>query len=420
MSKRADGGDLSSAAHKRHTSATLEEEDPLPSATSSSLAKASSSSIPKIPLDLIADLIFPFVADRTTWNSVYCASKELHLAGKKMTPPWPDTIFNFGQQAVRNVAFSPSGSQLSFCINALQPIVHVWDRWGNEALLAGRTDYRFCLNVSSDGLCLEYSSDGKYLASGSLEDGSIRLWHTESIHATSSKISREIPTRAPEQADIVLVGIRYDFISMLSFSRTDSNLLASEGSRNGEIKLWNIKDRACIHAFSSHYGAIHSLFFAGGADSTCIAVANVGSVIRFWRGEGSSDFASETIGDAAGIGHGSTDRPVFSPSGSLLATTSVGSTLSLYELETMTKTQSIIMPGFNAACFALSPDSKELVVGNRRGKIRLVQTDDFSIQRDLTTQGGSFCMAARSIAFDPSCRVLACGDLHGTLELRSL
>jgi WD40 repeat protein len=100
-----------------------------------------------MPLDihLIAGLILPFIANRTTWNNVCCASKELYLAGKNMTPPWPKTTLNFegNGRAVRNVAFSPSGSHLAFGTD--QDRVHVWDRWGKETLLDGNTGTICCL-----------------------------------------------------------------------------------------------------------------------------------------------------------------------------------------------------------------------------------------------------------------------------------
>jgi hypothetical protein len=153
--------------------------------------------------------------------------------------------------------------------------------------------------------------------------------------------------------------------------------------------------------------------FAGGTDSACIAAANAGSVIRLWRAGGSSNFANEIIGDAASFRSNDLPLAAFSASGSFLATSKnsfreKASTLALYELETMTKTQSVVMPGFSATCFAVSPDSKQLVVGDiRMGIIRLVQTDDFSVQRDLYTRGGSSNMAVLSAAFDPACRVLA-------------
>jgi WD40 repeat protein len=90
----------------------------------------------------------------------------------------------------------------------------------------------------------------------------------------------------------------------------------------------------------------------------------------------------------------------------------------LYELDTMTKTQSVVMPGFIATHLAVSPDSKQLVVVGRKGRIRLLQTDDFSIQRDMDTTGEA--KAVCSSAFDPTCRFLAVGYQDGRLELRSL
>jgi hypothetical protein len=117
MSKRLIHGESSPAANKRHAVPQQDEEDPLPSASSSLVIhQASSSSIPTTPTHLIADLILPFVADRETWNSVCSVSKDLRLVATNMTPPWPNKSFNLGHSAW-HVAFSPSGSQLAFCIN---------------------------------------------------------------------------------------------------------------------------------------------------------------------------------------------------------------------------------------------------------------------------------------------------------------
>ena len=52
---------------------------------------------PVIPTNLIFDLILPFLQDRTTWNSICSANKELHDAGMERTPPWPETKVNLGQ-----------------------------------------------------------------------------------------------------------------------------------------------------------------------------------------------------------------------------------------------------------------------------------------------------------------------------------
>jgi WD40 repeat protein len=200
-------------------------------------------------------------------------------------------------------------------------------------------------------------------------------------------------------------------------------MLASGGS-NGEIKVWNVKEQACIHSFDSGGGSIRSLFFAGGIDSACLAATH--AIIRLWRAEGSSDFANETIGEVD-QNRNFPSGAVFSPSGSFVAVsfgtflTGNAYTLALYELETMTTTQSVVMPGSIAACVAVSPDSKQLVIGYYSGRIRLLQTYDLSIQRDLDTKGEVLAMPpVWSVAFDPTCRVLAFGCDDGRLELRSL
>jgi WD40 repeat protein len=196
--------------------------------------------------------------------------------------------------------------------------------------------------------------------------------------------------------------------------------LASGGS-NGEIKVWHVKEQAYIHSFNPGHSWISALLFAGGADTACIAASHTGSIIRLWRAEGSLDFASETIVNED-LSRAS-PKQAFSPSGSFLATGSASmtgseSTLALYDLETLIKTQSVVMPGFIATSLALSPDSKQFVVGDSIGRLRLLQTDDFSIQRDVDTKGEVISIS--SVAFDPACRVLAFGYRDGRLELRTL
>jgi WD40 repeat protein len=294
---------------------------------------------------------------------VCSASKDLWLAAKKMSPPWPNKAFNL-EHSVRHVAFSPSGSQLAFCMNnrTNQCVAHIWDRWGKETLLEGHPGHIYCM---------EYSLDWEYLASGS-ECGSIHIWRKESFHTTFSQTHMERPMRTPKQADAILLGSRLSSIMALSFSRTDSNLLASGGS-NGEIKIWNVKEQACVHSFDhGELVMIRSLFFAGGADIACLAATVDLSIIRLWRAEGTSDFASEIIGNADVSC--CSPRAVFPPSDSFVATISIrttgnvnDSTMNLYELETMTKTQSVVMSDCFACCVAVSPDSKQLVVVCSRG-----------------------------------------------------
>jgi WD40 repeat protein len=164
---------------------------------SSSGARKRQASVPPsmLPINLIALLILPFVEDRSTWNSVCCANKELRETGKRMRPPWPNATLNVGGTAVIAVAFSPCKSFLA-CSIARQTVVHVWDRYGQQTRLEGHT---------GGVLCLQYSLDGRCLASGS-SDKTIRLWHvtSEAAAAAHSSSSDESRTRG---SDIILLGL---------------------------------------------------------------------------------------------------------------------------------------------------------------------------------------------------------------------
>jgi WD40 repeat protein len=434
MSERSIGNESSTTAHKRHARATLHDEGPPPA---SPLGHSSSASITKIQMSLdihlIAGLILPFVPDRVTWNNVCCASKELYRAGKNLTPPWPNTtikVYSTTHHDVRAVAFSPSGSHLAFGTN--QGSVRVWDRWGKETILQGDTG-----PIS----CLGYSSDGRCLASGTSQCGSIRLWHTESFHTTSTKTYSDTPTARPlvHQADISILLGNHSSVAALAFSRTDSNLLAS-GGWNGEIKLWNVKEQACIHSYQALRSSdiIPTLNFSRGDRSVCNAVVLSGSMIRLWRAEGSSEFTSAVIDIPGavrrqGLPGGTVVCPAFSPCGSFLTIaystpsrdrSGIATKIDLYEVGTMIKSQSVVIPDFASVCSVVSQDSKQLVLGGTRGRSRLFQTDDLSIQRDLNTRRGGPQPTSYEpvwcVAFDPTCRVLAFGCRDGRVVLRSL
>jgi hypothetical protein len=57
---------------------------------------------PVIPINLISHLVLPFVQDRPTWNAVCSANKELHEAGMRMNPPWPQTKLELGQNVAKS------------------------------------------------------------------------------------------------------------------------------------------------------------------------------------------------------------------------------------------------------------------------------------------------------------------------------
>jgi WD40 repeat protein len=404
----------SSATRKRQATSAPLDEDPLQPASSSQEHDASS--VPSMLPNLVAALILPFVQDRSTWNSVCSANKELSEEGKRMRPPWPNTTLNVGGRAVLAVAFSPCKSFLA-CGSSVQTVLHVWDRHGKQTRLEGHT---------GGVTCLQYSLDRKYLASGS-RDKSIRLWRTiasESVaHSSSSDGSTNRCTKrgTPEaQSDITLLGHAYE-ISALAFSPTDSNILAS-GCWTGDVKLWDVINQVCIHAFNPGSFAIKTLFFSPGDNIHCYVVTMGGPMIRIVRNN--TEFAATILEPSLG----KYPCAAFSPCGTCFAAISyrvsgIKKELSLFDLRSMAKTQSVLLSDHcNFARIAMSPDGKRLATTDTYGGIGLFECHDRTIHKyvDTIEHGSDKAVGLCPVAFDPTSRCFAVGCIDGRVKLRTL
>jgi WD40 repeat protein len=439
MSNRSSsGGEESSSALDRKrqaksTPASLDNEDPLQPASSSEEHDASP--VPSmLPINLIAALILPYVQDRSTWNSVCRANKELNKAGKRMMPPWPNTTLNFGAgTVVVAVAFSPCTSVLA-CSISTENVVHFWDWHGEKGRLEGHTN---------EVTRLQYSLDGKYLASGS-SDKSIRIWRMKSesalhsssrdecvisesaAHSSSRDESRNRGTSkgTPQShSDIILLG-HLEQITALAFSRTDSNLLAS-GCQAGEIKLWDVNNQVCIHAFEPLPRSIQTIFFSPGDNIQCNVVTMCGRMIRIVRNK-RMEFAA-TIPEEPWLGK--YPLTAFSPCGTSVACISYmesgrDSELAMFDLRTMAKTQSVLLSGgrVDFASMAISPDGKNLATVTRSRGTQIFECHDLTIQKfDIDQRPGVDVGFSRlPVAFDPTSRFFAVGCIDGRVELRTL
>jgi WD40 repeat protein len=348
-----------------------------------------SDTTPVIPINLIYHLILPFLPDRTTWNAVSSANKELYEAGMRTTPPWPTwpvtklELWN----SVLALKFSPCGSFLA-AGSCLRPYwVHIYDRHGRKTFLRGHT---------STILLLSFSNEGNYLAStgSSCDDKSIRIWPTDST------------TKLPQQSDKTLRGHQCG-IDCLDFSPSDSNLLASGASR--AIKLWNVEQEVCIYSFDHSCMNIPSLYFPvqDEGHTSCIFVTLFGSLIRTcWNDP--SDIESDIV-DMPGLDR--VGASAFSHCGSLLAAASFGRrTVTLYDMRTMTVIRKLsFSPNMSLGhynCLAFSPDDKTLVVYINHHEIHIYEVPDLKI-RILLHPHVPVTMALGAVAFDPSGQFLA-------------
>jgi WD40 repeat protein len=429
-------GESSSPARKRPATSAPLDEDPL--RPSSSQEHDDASSVPSMLPNLIAALILPFVQDRPTWNSVCCANKELMKVGKRMRPPWPNTTLNFGDgTSVLAVAFSPCKSFLA-CSVAAQTVVHVWDRHGQQTQLEGHTGQIGCL---------QYSLDGKYLASGSF-DGSIRLWHVTSESAADSNSSGESRNRVSSrgtpqsQSDIILLGHRRE-ITALAFPPTDSNLLAS-GCEAGKISLWDVINQVRILAFHPQLWRIQTICFYPGDNIQCYVVTRGGKMIRI-EGNERMEFTPTILTEPS---LGMSPVAAFAPCGNFFAsiwyhTSSISdsifdsifdsilgaavhgnSELAWFDLRTMAKTHSVFLSDHcKFARVAISPDGRKLATITRSGRTHLLECHDLTIQKcvaNVEELRPGEAPGRWPIVFDPTNRVYAAGRLNGRVELRTL
>jgi WD40 repeat protein len=368
-----------------------------------------------LPMNLIIALILPFVQDRSTWNNLCVANKELRDAGRRMIPPWPETITfpPLGQNLWRATAFSPGGRYLA-CVT--RPVEDMPGRSGIPSLVH-ILDRRNGLQTSLNGghnqsaHCLSFSGDGKFLAAGGT-NGLIHIWPTN-----RSRISAH-------QRHKSLQGHGHMAVQCLAFA-SDSNILAF--ASKGEITLWNVEDGVCIHRFHHQYGNAGSLVFSGVGESIqCLVATTDGSLIRISRNSShDSEFTSDVVFDRATGFYCTT----FSPCGSFLATADATNKLCLYKIETngmSTMTQSVTLPGYCSlrtnAGMTFSSDHKMLVVisdtslDDENTIVRLLDAKDLTLQRQFKWQQLRGKLRG-SLAIDPSSRYLATASQKGGIRL---
>ena len=386
---------MNTVMSNKHTSETATLDDDAP--------QEHNCTTPIIPINVISDWVLPFVLDRRTWNAVCSANKELHEAGMRMPPPWPDTNLKLLGQSVGSLKFSPCGSFLASgaCISPY--LVHICDRRGRQTCLTGHTSGIVCLSFSNDGNYLASAGGSNHdslssAASGG-HDASIRIWLTN-----SSKLPYK--TLRGQQ----------DLIHCLEFTPGDSNLLASGDS--SAVKLWNIEQEACIYSFIHSCGRIRSMYFpALDEGHKCIFSTARGSLIRTcWNDL--SVIASDIV-DLLGLGQ--VQRSTFSHCGSLLAASSCnGHAVTIYNMRTMTVVQRL-SSGQNMGVpyfLAFSPDGKTLVLDSHRHEIQICEVHDLNISRRI----GKEYTATRTlaVAFEPSGQFLASAGQDQNVRLWTL
>lgn len=332
---------------------------------------------------LLGNLFAPFLPDRTTFNNFACASREVREVCKLLPAPWPRQTLAV-QTVAQSLSFSPCGQMLA-CGSG--ETIHIWNR---------QTGLKRLINTSAQVTSVKFSPDGKYLASGHRSQTSsehdfflrennddvcvVRLWDAKTLECIKT-----------------FRGDQHGGMFAVAFS-PDSQIIATGGA-DQIIRLWDIRNGACLHTLQGHSGWIYSLTFS--ADGKYLASAGEDETEVFLWDLG-------TFQMMALEGHTESVHCVaFTPDGKYLVSGSDDETICLWNLHH--NFACTILKGNLCSVWAIacSLDSRFIVSGSRDADENpVIRVWSINEQCSVSIVTGHLdCIT--SLSFSPSGRTLA-------------
>ena len=301
------------------------------------------------------------------------------------------------------VAFSPDGKILAGTgISAIgrtrSGVIKLYDVETGQLINTLAAPQRTKLSESTKRISsIAFSPDGQLLASGSADDGTIKLWDVETGRNTATF------TEKPEPGSSMLCVV---------FS-PDSTKLAV-GSVEG-IKLLEVPTGEHIytrrHIDIGELESLASVFsVAFSPDGTKLASVSWDGV-KLWDVETGNNLTTLQ-------GHTQmVDAVAFSPDGLTLASQLVDG-IQMWEIGTRQHISTLAEPSNFVTCFAYSPDGTKLVTGSvEAGNVEhTIKLWDVATGHNLTTMRGHTDVVI-TVAYSPDGRLLASGSKDKTIKL---
>ncbi|KAK6342234.1 hypothetical protein TWF730_001711 [Orbilia blumenaviensis] len=312
---------------------------------------------------------------------------------------------------IRSIAFSCDRKYIAS--GSGDSTIKLWDTaMGGSLTPEGCPATEVSLNTSKrhlgSVLCVEFSHDGKQLASGS-NDKTIKLWDTAT------------------KANLVTLKGHSSWVRSLAFSR-DNRQIAS-GSDDSSIKFWNITTgsslitEASLATLKGHLGRVLSVIFS--CDGKQLVSGCDNNSISLWDIPTREPLATE-ISFTILKGHSSWVRSLaFSHDGKRLASGCDDKTIKLWDMDTRksltTTTTSTTLKGHSSLIrsLAFSQDGKQLASGSDDNTIRIwdaTMENSLSTTTEPTTLKGHSGRVL-SVAFSRNGKQLISGSGDNTIKI---
>lgn len=256
-------------------------------------------------------------------------------------------ILDINVYGFSNNVFSISSDGSKFATHTYKDKLKIWDTSKDKAIATLKGHSRFLdgwrpfrnknkYPQQTDVLALDFSYDGKYVASGS-KDMTVRLWDTEHRKKRHT-----------------LKGHK-GWVTAVAFSK-DGNTVAS-GDTEGILRLWKTGDGNELAISKGHKNTIVALTFT--PDGKTLASASADGTIRFWDA-----YSGEKIKVFA-TGHTESVKALtFSTDGASLSSATFNSTVQKYDVTTQKQFSTFSADNDNqilAEEVVLTPDASLLV-----------------------------------------------------------
>ena len=259
---------------------------------------------------------------------------------------------------VKAVSYSPKGKLLASA--GLDETIRLWDPKTSENLTTLRGHDGFVSSIA-------FSPDGKKLFSGS-GDGTVRLWSTQTRQQLWSSdtpqkqmldedrklplpgvFKSNTPTR-PFRSPFEMIGLQW--VLAVTYS-ADGKMLASSGSSDGTIQLWNVENGALIRTLKGHKEMVRTLALS--TDGKTLVSGSDDDTLRVWDTD--TGRMLRTL-----AGHSNDVKSViFSRDGKMIASGGKDSTVRLWDAETGRFLPTLRGHYWGIKAVAFSPDGKTVV-----------------------------------------------------------